>query len=95
MFAPLLTLVATSFVADLAEPVVTQHSILLRGAKFEYTATTGQLPLKNDDGETEGRIFFVAYTKPGTPVGTRPITFAYNGGPGSSSIWLHLGTLGP
>jgi carboxypeptidase C (cathepsin A) len=95
VIASLLNILAASLMADAAEPVVTQHSMQLHGVKLDYTATAGQLPLKNDDGEPEGRIFFVAYTKPGVTLGTRPITFAYNGGPGSSSIWLHMGTLGP
>ena len=71
--------------ADAAEPVVTQHSMLLHGVKLDYSATAGQLPLKNDDGETEGRIFFVAYTKPGVPLGTRPITFA------TCAPWVRVG----
>ncbi len=72
-----------------------KHVIKLGGIDLAYTATAGTLDIKSDDNETEGRIFYVAYTKDGAPVGKRPILFAYNGGPGSSSTWLHLGTLGP
>lgn len=76
-------------------PIATKHTIQLRGQAFSYTATAGTLPIRNDDGEIEGRIFFVAYTKDGEDATKRPVTFAYNGGPGSSSVWLHLGVLGP
>ena len=76
-------------------PVATKHSIIIKGSKIDYTATAGYLPIKNEAGETEGRIFFVAYTKDGESAATRPVTFAYNGGPGSASLWLHLGTIGP
>lgn len=77
------------------DPVVTQHTINFHGSPLAYTATAGTLPIRNDDGEVEGRIFFVAYTKETSDPSTRPVTFAYNGGPGSSSMWLHLGSLGP
>ncbi|RYG24747.1 peptidase S10 [bacterium] len=77
------------------EPVVTKHSITVGGRPLAYTATAGTLPIRNDDGEIEANVFFVAYTKDGAELGTRPITFAYNGGPGSSSTWLHMGVLGP
>lgn len=79
-----------------AEHLVTsQHSIELDGQTINYTATAGTLPIKNDDGQVEGKLFFVAYTKDGADVSTRPVTFAYNGGPGSSSMYLHMGCLGP
>ena len=54
------------------------------------------MPIKNRDGETEARLFFMAYTldDPGNRA-RRPLTFSFNGGPGSSSVWLHLGTVGP
>ncbi len=73
-------------------PVVTEHSL----GKLEYTASAGMLPLKNAFGEVEAGIFHVAYTKKNVKSGEqRPITFSFNGGPGSSSVWLHLGTIGP
>lgn len=61
-----------------------------------YTATAGMLPLKDEFGETEAGIFFVAYTLAdvNTP-SERPLMFSFNGGPGSSSVWLHLGAVGP
>lgn len=77
-------------------PVVTRHEIRLGGKALKYTATTGMMPIKNRDGETEARIFFMAYTM--DDAGTRsrrPLTFSFNGGPGSASVWLHLGAIGP
>lgn len=74
----------------------TRHSITIGTAKLEYEATAGTLVLKAEDGKPRASIFFTAYTK--TDVKTpadRPITFLFNGGPGSSSVWLHLGAFGP
>jgi carboxypeptidase C (cathepsin A) len=74
----------------------TKHSITLNGAKLDYTATAGNLLLKEESGKVRASVFFVAYTKAGvTDVSRRPITFTFNGGPGSSSVWLHLGAFGP
>src|SRR5204863_7114137 len=77
-------------------PVTTQHEITIGGKLLRYRVTTGKLPLKNDQGETEAEIFFMAYTaeRAGGP-DSRPLTFSFNGGPGSASVWLHLGALGP
>jgi carboxypeptidase C (cathepsin A) len=78
------------------KPVVTKHEITVNGKPLSYTATAGTLPLKNATGETEAHIFFIAYTADNAgPVGQRPLLFAFNGGPGSSSVWLHLGAIGP
>ncbi|MBZ0280151.1 MAG: peptidase S10 [Anaerolineae bacterium] len=76
------------------EPIVTQHQFELSNKRFAYTVTTGMLPLKNPTGETEARVFFMAYTMDAGAF-KRPLTFVFNGGPGSASIWLHLGALGP
>lgn len=76
------------------EPIVTSHKIEIDGKPFEYTATTGMLPIKSDTGEVEAGVFFVAYRKKGGK-DARPLTFSFNGGPGSSSVWLHLGAVGP
>ncbi len=75
---------------------VTEHSITLDGKQIAYTATTGYLTLRNEAGKPRAHMFFIAYTQ-NRPSGTapRPITFAFNGGPGSSSVWLHMGALGP
>lgn len=76
-------------------PVVTHHQVTVGGKSLAYTATAGRLPLKRGDGKTEAQMFFVAYTLDGQDAGKRPVTFAFNGGPGSASIWLHMGALGP
>ncbi len=82
---------------DVAEvpPAITHHQITLNGKTLSYTATAGRLPLKRGDGKTEAEMFFVAYTLDGQDAAKRPLTFAFNGGPGSASVWLHMGALGP
>jgi carboxypeptidase C (cathepsin A) len=76
-------------------PVVQKHSITIKGKTLNYTTTTGHMPIRNaQSGETEARIFFMAYTLDNAPAG-RPLMFSFNGGPGSASVWLHLGALGP
>jgi carboxypeptidase C (cathepsin A) len=75
---------------------VTQHTVVIDGVQVAYTATAGTLVLKNDEDKPRAAIFYVAYTKKDVEdTGARPITFSFNGGPGSSSVWLHLGVLGP
>lgn len=78
------------------KPIVTHHEIKTGGRTLKYTATTGLMPIRNAQGETEAHIFFMAYTA-GDAGGAskRPLMFSFNGGPGSSSVWLHLGALGP
>jgi len=77
-------------------PIVTKHEIRAAGRPLRYTVTTGMMPIKNREGETEARMFFIAYTLDDAGSrGRRPLTFSFNGGPGSSSVWLHLGALGP
>ena len=76
-------------------PVTTHHQVTVEGKLLKYTATGGRLPIKRADGKIEAEMFFVAYTLDGQDVGKRPLTFAFNGGPGSASIWLHMGALGP
>ena len=76
-------------------PVITHHQFALNGKTLSYTATAGRLPLKRADGKTEAEMFFVAYTLDGQDSAKRPVTFAFNGGPGSASVWLHMGALGP
>ncbi|MFI0463360.1 S10 family peptidase [Saccharopolyspora sp. 5N102] len=89
-----------------AEPVddlvSTHHTITADGAELAYTATTGRIVLREEvhtDGKFEGfkpkaEVFLTSYVADGEP-GSRPVTFAFNGGPGSSSVWLHVGLLGP
>src|SRR5215470_17947949 len=76
-------------------PVVTHHEIKLDGKSLKYTASAGRLPIKRGDGKIEAEMFFVAYTLDGQEASKRPLTFAFNGGPGSATIWLHMGALGP
>ncbi len=76
-------------------PVVTHHQITVDGKLLKYTATAGRLPIKRGDGKIEAEMFYVAYTLDGQDAMKRPLTFAFNGGPGSASIWLHMGALGP
>jgi carboxypeptidase C (cathepsin A) len=76
-------------------PVVTHHQATVDGKPLKYTAATGRLPIKRGGGETEAEMFFVAYTLDGQDMAKRPLTFAFNGGPGSSTIWLHMGALAP
>jgi carboxypeptidase C (cathepsin A) len=90
-----------------AEPtddlVTTRHSLTIKRRTLGYTATAGRIVLREEsvaDGAFEGHqakaeVFVVAYTLDGADPTTRPVTFAFNGGPGSSSVWLHLGLLGP
>jgi carboxypeptidase C (cathepsin A) len=86
--------------AESADPkciqIVTHHSITIDGKEINYTATTGTFLLKNENDTAIALIGFTAYIKDGeTDPGKCPVTFAYNGGPGSSSMWLHMGALGP
>ena len=75
---------------------VTDHSLVLNGEKIDYTATAGTLALKDAEGKTTADIFYIAYVKkPSGSAAQRPLTFSFNGGPGSSSVWMHLGLLGP
>jgi carboxypeptidase C (cathepsin A) len=78
-----------------AAPVVTHHQLTIDGKLLKYTATAGRLPVKRGDGRIEAEMFYVAYTLDGQEAAQRPLTFAFNGGPGSASIWLHMGALGP
>jgi carboxypeptidase C (cathepsin A) len=74
---------------------LTRHSIELNGQTLKYTAAAGYMLLKDESGKPKGNLFFVAYTRNPGEDPYRPVTFAFNGGPGASSIWLHLGALGP
>ena len=82
--------------AKAPEPVQTEHRF--RGGKehFSYTVTTGMMPIRGEKGEKEADVFYIAYTRnDGADRSTRPLMFSFNGGPGSASVWLHLGALGP
>ena len=76
--------------------VQSKHSARIGGQEIKYTATTGTIFLKQEDGTPKASIFFVAYTRDEvSDLSQRPVTFTFNGGPGSSSVWLHLGAFGP
>lgn len=75
--------------------VTTKNSVTIGGKKIDYTTNTGYLNLKNDTGKIIAKVFFTYYKKDGEDAGKRPVTFTFNGGPGSSSVWLHMGGLGP
>src|SRR5215831_12223404 len=73
----------------------TPHTIRLDGREIKYTATAGTLPIRGDDGKIQARMFYVAYTKDGEDPKTRAVSFLYNGGPGSATVWLHMGSFAP
>jgi carboxypeptidase C (cathepsin A) len=74
---------------------VTYHTITLGGTTIPYQATTGHLVARDPANGQQASFFYVAYVAQGQDAATRPVTFFYNGGPGSASIWLHLGSFGP
>jgi carboxypeptidase C (cathepsin A) len=74
---------------------VTEHERTIGGALLAYRATAGRMPLLDDAGKPRAHVFFVAYEMKGADAAKRPVTFVFNGGPGSPSLWLHLGTVGP
>jgi carboxypeptidase C (cathepsin A) len=76
--------------------VETRHRVSIGGQTIEYTAVAGTLVLRDADQKPTASIFYIAYVRDGVKdVGSRPLTFSFNGGPGSSSVWMHLGLLGP
>lgn len=77
-------------------PVVTHHSITVNGKTLSYTATVGKMPVPDEMGKTEGHMFYVAYTLDNADSAhPRPVTFSFNGGPGSDSVFVHMGGFGP
>jgi len=81
--------------APIASPVTTKHTIAVEGGQLDYMATAGTLRVRQDKSDAEAAVFYVSYRKNGEDAATRPITFVFNGGPGSSAAWLHMGGLGP
>lgn len=80
----------------LPETVEKKASVRTQGEKIDYTVRAGFLTLKNPKQEDEAHIFYIAYTRDGLDeLSSRPVTFSFNGGPGSSSVWLHMGVFGP
>jgi carboxypeptidase C (cathepsin A) len=74
---------------------VTQHSIQLDGRKIDYTATAGNLLLRDKNGQANASVFYTAYTVATKAPSTRPVTFLFNGGPGAGSVFLMIGSFGP
>ena len=74
---------------------VTKHDWTANGQTIHYTATAGNLLINDEKDKPNASIFYVAYTEDGADTKTRPVTFFYNGGPGSATIWLHMGSFGP
>jgi len=81
--------------AAVDDTAVTHGSVTIGGRAVAYTARAGTLPLLDAAGSETARVFSVAYLADGADPRTRPVTFVWNGGPGSSSMWLHLGSFGP
>ncbi len=74
---------------------VTHHTVVVGGRTLAYTARAGSIPLRNAAGDETAQVFSVAYTLDGADRRTRPVTFVWNGGPGSSTMWLHMASFGP
>ncbi len=98
-----LTLVTSTSIAEeekddavIPEPTrfVTAHTAEFNGQRVSYTATAGETYLRNKEGKPKASIFSFAYTRDDVN-SDRPVTFIWNGGPGSASVWLHMGTFGP
>src|SRR5262245_8613994 len=83
--------------SDLPAPrqFVTRHKATIRGKSLSYTATAGETYITNTWGEPIASFFSFAYVKDDPVDAKRPVMFVFNGGPGSSSLWLHMGVLGP
>ncbi len=73
----------------------THHEMTLGGKTLKYTATAGTELIRDEEDKPYGSIFYVAYTLDGAEAGTRPVSFLYNGGPGSATLWLHMGSFSP
>jgi carboxypeptidase C (cathepsin A) len=91
----LLLLPALMLAAEPPKPVKTHHAVTIAGTRIDYEATAGTIALKDDDGKPQANIFYMSYVRPGQTAADRPLLFVFNGGPGSSSVWLHLGAFGP
>ncbi|MES2002597.1 MAG: peptidase S10 [Pseudomonadota bacterium] len=85
--------VAAASVIESAQPQ--KRTMPFRGSRLNYTVTPGTLTIRNDDGAPTASMFYTAYTMPSVNGRARPVTFLFNGGPGSSTMWLHMGSFGP
>ncbi|MEO6801404.1 MAG: peptidase S10 [Rhodanobacter sp.] len=86
---------ADARIPDTETAVRTGHSANIGGHTLHYTATAGTLIIRDGKDQPQASVFYVAYTLDGSKPSQRPVTFLYNGGPGSSSVWLHMGSFGP
>ena len=86
-----------SMKSEMSEPVTKEDTVIIDGKTISYTATASKLVLKKEDGKARASIFHITYLRTDLDAdsATRPVVFAFNGGPGSSSVWLHLGAMGP
>ena len=75
--------------------VQSEHSATIGGQEIKYKASAGTILLRDEDDKATASIFYIAYTREDVALSNRPVTFSFNGGPGSSSVWMHLGMLGP
>jgi carboxypeptidase C (cathepsin A) len=76
--------------------IESKHTATIGGKEISYKATAGTILLRDDEDKPTASIFYIAYTRENVKdVSTRPVTFSFNGGPGSASVWMHLGMLGP
>lgn len=73
-----------------------KHTVTIGGQRLNYTASAGTILLRDEEDKPTASIFYIAYTRDGLEdLSRQPVTFSFNGGPGSSSVWMHLGLLGP
>ena len=83
-------------VSPVPAPVETKGQATVNGKTFGYTTRTGYLTLKDESGKPKANVFFIYYTRDGVAdLAKRPVTYTFNGGPGSASVWLHMGCIGP
>ncbi len=82
-------------VAAVEKVSTTHHTVNIHGTAVTYTANTGTMVIRDEDGKPKGTVFYVSYTKDQADATTRPVTFFFNGGPGSASIWLSMGLMSP
>jgi carboxypeptidase C (cathepsin A) len=96
-FFKLSTIIGQEETKPIPDPVVfeTLHEGTFHGVKMNYKAIAGEMHLKNADGEAVAALWSTAYIKEDPNPSKRPVTFIFNGGPGSASVWLHMGVFGP
>ena len=95
LFVPCRTLSAQELELLPPDPVVSQHTTTIRGETVRYTAEAGTLPIR-ENGKVVAGMFYVYYQRDNVPEGVeRPMVFSFNGGPGTASVWMHMGYTGP